>query len=195
MVVCRCISTLRYGTGSFSQSHWSWYVMHRRRGCWPFPERTQILVGVLRHYVVVLLQSPPKQLSRAAIREQYVTASFPLFVVHSPPSCRRALVQSQILRATSAKSPIPPAHYKALSQHLSEAFKTGTYLKDGPPKGNAPPPAPNPLTDPTALDGMMAGMKTQMVMMVPQMIIMGWINFFFQGFVLSTSFYRVVCGG
>lgn len=125
-----------------------------------------ILVGVLRHYVVVLLQSPPKQFSRAAIREQ------------------RALVQSQILRATSAKSPIPPAHYKALSQYLSEAFKTGTYLKDGPPKGNAPPPAPNPLTDPTALDGMMAGMKTQMVMMVPQMIIMGWINFFFQGFVL-----------
>jgi len=30
----------------------------------------------------------------------------------------------------------------------------------------------------------MSGMKTQMVMMVPQMIIMGWINFFFQGFVL-----------
>ena len=30
----------------------------------------QILVGILRHYVVVLLQSPPKQLSRAATREQ-----------------------------------------------------------------------------------------------------------------------------
>ena len=38
---------------------------------------------------------------------------------------------------------------------------------------------PNPLTDPAAMDGMMAGMKTQMVMMVPQMVIMGWINFFF----------------
>jgi len=38
--------------------------------------------------------------------------------------------------------------------------------------------------DPAAMDGMMAGMKTQMVMMVPQMVIMGWINFFFQGFVL-----------
>lgn len=32
----------------------------------------------------------------------------------------------------------------------------------------------------------MDGMKKQMVMMVPQMVIMGWINFFFQGFVLST---------
>ena len=33
----------------------------------------------------------------------------------------------------------------------------------------------------------MGGMKNQVVMMVPQMVIMGWINFFFQGFVLSTS--------
>jgi len=40
------------------------------------------------------------------------------------------------------------------------------------------------MTDPAAMDGMMSGMKTQMVMMVPQMVIMGWINFFFQGFVL-----------
>ena len=40
------------------------------------------------------------------------------------------------------------------------------------------------------MDGMMAGMKTQMVMMVPQMVIMGWINFFFQGFVLSECLRR-----
>jgi hypothetical protein len=38
------------------------------------------------------------------------------------------------------------------------------------------------------MDGMMAGMRTQMVMMVPQMIVMGWINFFFEGFVLSTCY-------
>ena len=38
------------------------------------------------------------------------------------------------------------------------------------------------------MDGMMAGMRTQMVMMVPQMIVMGWINFFFEGFVLSTYY-------
>ena len=43
------------------------------------------------------------------------------------------------------------------------------------------------------MDGMMAGMKTQMVMMVPQMVIMGWINFFFQGFVLSESPLPLVC--
>ncbi|KAL7282498.1 transmembrane protein [Trametes coccinea BRFM310] len=126
-----------------------------------------ILVGILRHYVVLLLQSPPKKMPRKAIREQ------------------RALVRSQILRATSANSPLPPSYYKSISQYLSQAFADGTYLKDGPPKGDAPATAPpNPLTDPGAMEGMMAGMKTQMVMMVPQMIIMGWINFFFQGFVL-----------
>ncbi|PPQ67825.1 hypothetical protein CVT26_007072 [Gymnopilus dilepis] len=125
-----------------------------------------ILVGILRHYVVLLLQSPPKELSRAALREQ------------------RALARSQILRATAANSPIPTPFYTSISQHLSDAFAAGTYLKDGPPKGDSPSTPPNPISDPAAMDGMMSGMKTQMVMMVPQMIIMGWINFFFQGFVL-----------
>ena len=32
--------------------------------------RAQILVGILRHYVVLLLQSSPKKLPRNAIREQ-----------------------------------------------------------------------------------------------------------------------------
>lgn len=94
-------------------------------------------------------------------------------------------MRAQILRATSASSPIPQTYYKAISQNLAQGFAAGTYLKDGPPKGDEKPTAPNPLTDPGAMDGMMSGMKTQMVMMVPQMVIMGWINFFFQGFVLS----------
>ncbi|KAJ3549910.1 hypothetical protein NMY22_g704 [Coprinellus aureogranulatus] len=126
-----------------------------------------ILVGVLRHYVVVLLQSPPKKLPRNALREQ------------------RALARSQVLRATAPYSPLPPSFFHPMTESLSEAFAAGTYLKDGPPKEGETPAGPaNPLTDPGAMDGMMAGMKTQMVMMVPQMVIMGWINFFFQGFVL-----------
>ena len=101
-------------------------------------------------------------------------------------SSRRAVFRAQVLRATAAKSPIPPHIYRAISLHLDDAFAAGKYLKDGPPKeGEAPPAAPNILSDPGAMDGMMAGMKTQMAMMVPQMLIMGWINFFFQGFVLS----------
>ncbi|KAF8639846.1 hypothetical protein AX17_001101 [Amanita inopinata Kibby_2008] len=125
-----------------------------------------ILVGILRHYVVLLLQSSPQKLSLPAIREQ------------------RAIIRSQILRVTASNSPVPPSFYTAISRHLSRAFESGVYLKDGPPKGDAPVTPPNPMTDPAAMDGMMAGLKTQMVMMVPQMVIMGWINFFFQGFVL-----------
>ncbi|VDB97028.1 unnamed protein product [Peniophora sp. CBMAI 1063] len=124
-----------------------------------------ILVGILRHYVVQLLQSPPKPLPRPALREQ------------------RALLRSNILRATAPSSPLPLPHYRAISAHLYKAFSDGLYLKDGPSDGTEKPPA-NPLADPSQMEGMMAGMKTQMVMMVPQMVIMGWINFFFQGFVL-----------
>jgi hypothetical protein len=68
-----------------------------------------------------------------------------------------------VLRSSAANSPIPPTYYKAISRHLSEAYEAGTYLKDGPPKeGDAPKPPPNPISDPAAMDGMMAGMKTQM---------------------------------
>jgi hypothetical protein len=35
------------------------------------------------------------------------------------------------------------------------------------------------------MEGMMDGMKKQAVMMVPNMVIMQWINMFFSGFVLS----------
>lgn len=94
-------------------------------------------------------------------------------------------MRSNILRASSANSPLPPTFYQSMSQSLSQAFAEGTFLKDGPPKSDTPTAPPNPLADPSQMDGMMAGMKTQMVMMVPQMVIMGWINFFFQGFVLS----------
>lgn len=113
---------------------------------------------------------------------------------HAPSSylynlSRRALLRSQILRTTSSNSPLPPSYYKSLSASLWHAFDSGTYLKDGPPKDSDAPAAPaNPLTNPDQMEGMMDGMKKQLVMMVPQMVIMGWINFFFQGFVASEFF-------
>jgi hypothetical protein len=82
-----------------------------------------------------------------------------------------------------------------MSSHLAQAFESGLYLKDGPSANgstsSSPVNPPNPL-DPSAMEGMMGGLKTQAVMMVPQMLLMGWINFFFQGFVLSESFLRVL---
>jgi hypothetical protein len=53
----------------------------------------------------------------------------------------------------------------------------------GPETTNAA--AINPLMDPSQMDGMMDGLKKQAVMMIPNMVIMQWINTFFSGFVLS----------
>ncbi|KAH9973100.1 integral membrane protein DUF106-domain-containing protein [Lactifluus volemus] len=111
-------------------------------------------------FPITLVMSAPKKLPRAAIREQ----CHPARDIHKLP-------HSVLL--------LP-----SISQNLSKAFAEGTYLKDGPPKQGETQAPPNPLSDPATMDGMMAGMRTQMVMMVPQMIVMGWINFFFEGFVL-----------
>ena len=64
------------------------------------------------------------------------------------------------------------------------AYKEGTFLKDPENRGK---PAGNPMTDPAAMEGMMGMMKGNMAMMIPQTLIMGWINAFFAGFVISTS--------
>lgn len=40
-------------------------------------------------------------------------------------------------------------------------------------------------SDPGQMDAMMGQFKTQTVVMIPQMVIMAWVNFFFSGFVAS----------
>jgi ER membrane protein complex subunit 3 len=72
---------------------------------------------------------------------------------------------------------------------MQTAFQKGEYLKD--PENRGQPPA-NPLTDPGGMDQMMNMMKGNMVMFIPQTVIMGWINFFFSGFVLRILFPK--CG-
>jgi hypothetical protein len=134
----------------------------------------------------MLLQTTPKAASLAAIRESFVEFLICRITIKiSHMSFRKALARAQILRATSTRSPIPPSFYKSMSRELRAAFAAGVFLKDGPQSADANPS--NIFTDPAALEGMTAGMKTQLAVMVPQMIIMGWINFFFQGFVLSWS--------
>jgi len=161
-----------------------------------------ILVGVLRHYVLQLLQNKPKPQTRAQIREQYV----PMLTTHpssteenkqlTSPYSRRALTRSQLLRTTSPHSPVAPPFYHTISQNLKQSFTDGVYLKDGPPapkksitkdgKGEDEiefPQAPSILSDPGQMDAMMGQFKTQTVIMIPQMVIMAWVNFFFSGFV------------
>lgn len=71
--------------------------------------------------------------------------------------------------------------------YVVQAFKDGKFLaepeKRGQPKGN-------PLSDPASMEGMMGMMKGNVAMMVPQTLIMGWVNAFFAGFVLRKSHFR-----
>lgn len=72
--------------------------------------------------------------------------------------------------------------FVARKNYLVAAYQRGEFLKD--PENKGKPPA-NPMTDPAGMDQMMNMLKGNMAMMVPQTLIMGWINAFFSGFVIS----------
>ncbi len=65
---------------------------------------------------------------------------------------------------------------------LTAAYQSGGYLKDPERRGQPPP---NPMSDPSSMDGMMGMMKNQMAMIIPNTLIMSWINAFFSGYVIS----------
>ena len=67
---------------------------------------------------------------------------------------------------------------------MVQAYQEGKFLAEPEMRGK---PRPNPMSDPAAMEGMMGMMKGNMAMMVPQSLIMGWINAFFSGFVISKS--------
>lgn len=114
--------------------------------------------------MTLLINGAPKKQPIKAIREQ------------------RALTRGAILRQNG--NHIPASAYNSRKTFLTLAFESGAYLKD-PEAAAAGRGAPNPLTDPGGMEMMMEGMKKNLVMVVPQTVIMGWINFFFSGFVLS----------
>lgn len=99
-------------------------------------------------------------------------------------SDRKALLRGMRLRTFG--NHIPFHAFLSRKNSLAEAYESGRYLKNPGAAKEGSTPA-NPMTDPEVMEGMMDGMKKQLVNMVPQMLIMGWINFFFQGFVVSKS--------
>ncbi|KAF9905107.1 ER membrane complex subunit 3 [Linnemannia zychae] len=120
-----------------------------------------VLVGIVRHQVTVLLNGTPKKADIKSARET------------------KALQRCGILRAHGMH--IPEHAFHARKAYISEAFEKGTYLKE-PNAGNKP--RGNVMQDPAYVETMMDGMKKNMMNIVPQTVIMGWINFFFSGFVL-----------
>jgi hypothetical protein len=73
---------------------------------------------------------------------------------------------------------------------MVQAYQEGKFLADPESRGK---PRPNPMSDPAAMEGMMGMMKGNMAMMIPQSLIMGWINAFFSGFVISKSILFLWC--
>lgn len=72
--------------------------------------------------------------------------------------------------------------FVARREALTAAYESGAYLKAPENRGQAPP---NPMTDPSSMEGMMGMMKSQMAMIIPNTLIMSWINAFFSGYVIS----------
>ena len=126
---------------------------------WSLP---QILTGILRHYATILMGTAPKKVNQKTTREQ------------------RSLLHGISLRS----------NYYVLSKRsfnnrrdaLITAYEVGAFLKDPDRRGQAPP---NPMSDPSSMEGMMGMMKNQMAMIIPNTLIMSWINAFFSGYVIS----------
>ncbi|KAG6362246.1 hypothetical protein INS49_010476 [Diaporthe citri] len=120
-----------------------------------------VLTGILRHYATVLLATTPKAQELRAIREQR--------------SLGHGIQVRSNFHVLSRRS------FNVRRDALTAAYESGAYLKAPENKGQAPP---NPMTDPNAMEGMMGAMKGQMAMIIPNTMIMSWINAFFSGYVI-----------
>ena len=113
---------------------------------------------------MTLLQSTPKKQDLPKIRQQ------------------RNLARGLQLRQNA--NVLSPAAFSARKSYMVQAYQEGAFLAEPEMRGK---PRPNPMSDPAAMEGMMGMMKGNMAMMIPQTLIMGWINAFFSGFVISKS--------
>jgi ER membrane protein complex subunit 3 len=123
-----------------------------------------ILTGVLRHYATVLLHTPPKPPSSLPESRE-----------------RQAILRGVNLRNNSPAALTTPS-FNRRKEYLVNGFHKGEFLRGGPDSKDAG--AANPMSDPAAMEGMMGMMKGNMAMMIPQTLIMSWINAFFAGFVI-----------
>jgi ER membrane protein complex subunit 3 len=123
-----------------------------------------ILTGVLRHYITVLLSTPPKPATTLPESRE-----------------RLSLSLSHHLRTNSPS--LPRTSFEQRKEYLISAYTSNKFLKPASKNaGDAGPP--NPMSDPAAMEGMMGMMKGNMAQMIPQTLIMSWINAFFAGFVI-----------
>ncbi|KAJ2159559.1 hypothetical protein GGF46_002921 [Coemansia sp. RSA 552] len=120
-----------------------------------------VLVGIFRHQITIIMTGEPPKPGLKDVRQG------------------KALMRGQTLAQCNAY--IPPAAFAERKQYLCQAYEDGVYLKNKPDKDQNPM---NLMADPKNMEAMMDGMKKQMMGIVPQTLIMGWIQFFFSGFIL-----------
>lgn len=109
--------------------------------------------------------------------------------MNSPPKPPSTLAESRerhsLIRGVNLRNHacavLPQESFEMRKNYLVSAYHNGTFLKDPSNRGQAPA---NPMTDPAGMDAMMGMMKGNMMMMIPQTLIMSWINAFFSGFVI-----------
>ncbi|KAJ3201816.1 ER membrane complex subunit 3, partial [Clydaea vesicula] len=118
-----------------------------------------VLVGIARHNVTILLNSTPKT-NLKQIREN------------------QALNRARSLRLLNQN--LLPEIFQSKKDYIIKSFQERVYLAN-PDIENS---NNNPMADPAGMEVMMEGLKKNMAMIVPQTLIMSWVNFFFSGFIL-----------
>lgn len=123
-----------------------------------------VLVGVIRHLATILL-APDNVVKDGSGNNKIMQQ-------------QNFLTYSSALRANAYN--LPPHVFQATQSKLSEDLRGAKYV-------NEPDKKPNGLemlTDPKAMETMTAGLKNQVMMFVPQTLMMSWINAFFGGFIV-----------
>lgn len=112
--------------------------------------------------------------------------------MNNPPKPASTLAESRerlgLIRGVNLRnnaSVLSKESFEMRKNYLVSAYQSGAFLKD--PASRGQPPA-NPMTDPAGMEAMMGMMKGNMMMMIPQTLIMSWINAFFSGFVICRSY-------
>src|SRR5271154_1190980 len=94
-----------------------------------------ILTGVLRHYATILLATPPKPASTTLEARE-----------------RQSIMRGISLR-NNASAALSTSSFLSRKEYFVDSYKKGAFLKGGPQSRGQQ--APNPMTDPAAMEGMM----------------------------------------
>lgn len=133
-----------------------------------YANTSEILTGILRHYAMTLLQGSPKS--------------------QTIPMLRLNLFLNRIANLRTNGSVISRDSYQRRKAYMLSCCKNDAFLTENDLGSK---PESNPMSDPAMMEGMFNMMKNNAVMMVPQTLIMSWINAFFSGFIISKLIFTV----